>query len=130
MLVTFHEPFQGRLLKIMHCHMLNVSSFASTVAIHMSEDFSIVMQNHILCYFPSKYSMNLSSAIMPAKKVLSTACHRDFHKAVLFLCFHTSFIFYLSGCIYVLFLLLFNWKFSDARAKFMFECIQHLDPCP
>jgi len=36
-----------------------MSNFPSTAAVHTSENSSIAIQNHILCYFPSKSSLSL-----------------------------------------------------------------------
>lgn len=104
----------------MPCHMLNMSSFPSMAALCMSEDFSVVIQNHILCYFPSEFSLSLhcknaykEGFVYSLLQVLSfTRLFSSFVPVHLlsFTCLPES----TSS------LLTFIWKFSEARTKFTF----------
>lgn len=107
-------------IKMRHCHMLNMSSFLSTAAIRMSEDSSVVIQYHILCYCPAESSLSLCSARVPTEsfvysllQVLSRGCSLP-----LSLCVFCP----LPVCLDLRLLSWpwVNWKFSDARMKFMF----------
>lgn len=96
-----------------------MSSFPSTASICISENSSIVNQNHILSYFPSKSSFRLLA--------LQERLRRQFCLQLVagtFTRLFSSFVrvylysLYLSACICIFSLDHFNWKFSDARTKF------------
>lgn len=109
--------------------MLNMSSFPSMAAICTSEDFSIVIQNHILCYFPSKFSLSLhcknaykEGFVYSLFQALSQGCSPP-----------------LSLCIFCPLPVCLNLHLvsrhlfgSSLRQEpnLLSRCIQHLDPCP
>lgn len=80
----YFELFYQRLLKMIHCHILSMSSFPPTAAVHNLEDSYIIIQNHIWCYFASNSLMTLCSTRRHIKKVLPVASCCYFHNVFFF----------------------------------------------
>lgn len=106
----YFELFYQRLLKMMHCHILSMSSFPPTADIHNLEYSYIIIHNHVRCYFASNSLMSLCSTRMHIKKVLPVASCYYFHNVWVF------FLLFLSLCIFCpisvcLDLHLLSWSF-------------------
>lgn len=127
----YFELFYQRLLKMMHCHILSMSSFPPTAAIHNLEDSYIIVQNHIWCHFASNSLMTLCSTRTHIKKVLPVASCCYFHNVFFFffLPVHLLSFTCLPGSTSSPLNFLFGSPLKKEPTLYSVR-IQHLHPCP